>query len=123
MAGGRIRPRRSRPAGLEDVRGSAPKRAPNVRVLAGFSAHADCALAALGFAAGVDFDRLLTGTPYEAPFGMSPFAFARGTAFERALSEDGYGPVLALLRERMGFDVTDAKVVNLRAAYPQNREG
>jgi hypothetical protein len=123
MAGGRIRPRRSRPAGLEDVRGRAPKRAPNVRVLAGFSAHADCALAAVGFAAGVDFDHLLKGTPYEAPFGMSPFAFARGESFERSLAADGYGPLLALLREQMGFDVTDARVVNLRGVYPRNRDG
>jgi hypothetical protein len=123
MAGGRIRPRRSRPAELEDVRGTAPERAPNVRVLAGFAGHADCALAALGFAARVDFDHLLSGTPYEAPFGMSPFAFARGQSFERSLAESGYGPLLALLRERMGFDVTDAKVVNLRGVYPQNRDG
>jgi hypothetical protein len=123
MADGRIRPRRSRWPELEEVRGGAPKRAPNVRVLAGFSDHADCALAALGFAAHVDFDHLLTGTPYEAPFGMSPFAFARGQAFERSLSEGGYGPVLSLLRERMGFDITDARVVNLRGVYPQNREG
>ena len=123
MARARNRTRRPAPPNLDHVRGGAPKRAPNVRVLAGFSAHADCALAALGFAAGVDFDRLLTDTPVEAPFGMSPFAFARGTAFERSLAEGGYGPVLALLRERMGFDVTDAKVVNLRSAYPQNREG
>jgi hypothetical protein len=105
------------------VRGGALERAPNVRVLAGFSAHADCSLAALGFAARVDFDRLLTGTPYEAPFGMSPFAFARGQAFERALAEAGYGPLLSLLREKMGFDVTDARVVNLRGGYPLNREG
>ena len=105
------------------MRGSAPKRAPNVRVLAGFSAHADCALAALGFAARVDFDHLLTGTSYEAPFGMSPFAFARGQSFERSLAEGGYGPLLALLRERMGFNVADARVVNLRSAYPKNRDG
>ena len=123
MAGARTRPRRSRPTEFEDVRGSAPERAPNVRVLAGFSAHADCALAALGFAAGVDFDTLLGETPYEAPFGMSPFAFARGQSFERSLAEEGYGPLLALLREHLGFDVADAKVVNLRAAYPRNRDG
>src|SRR5262252_4876749 len=104
MAERRARIRRSRLPELEDVRGGAPRRAPNVRVLAGFSAHADCSLAALGFAARVDFDRLLTGTPYEAPFGMSPFAFARGQAFERALAEGGYGLLLSLLREKMGFE-------------------
>ena len=29
----------------------------------------------------------------------------------------------ALLRERMGFNVADARVVNLRSAYPKNRDG
>jgi hypothetical protein len=123
MPRNRTRPRRPQPPDLEQVRGGAPQRSPSVRVLAGFSGHADCSLAALGFAAGVDLDRLLTGTPFQAPFGMSPFAFARGEQFERSLAEGGYGPVLALLREHMGFDVRDAKVVNLRNAYPQNRQG
>ena len=54
---------------------------------------------------------------------MSPFAFARGQAFERMLAEGGYGLLLALLREKMGFDVVDARVVNLRGGYPPNREG
>jgi hypothetical protein len=108
---------------LELIRGTAPLRSPNVRVLAAFSGHSDCRLAALGFAAGVDFDRLLVGTPYAAPFGQSPFAFARGTAFERSLSRNNYAPLLSLLREKMGFGVADARIVNLRDAYPRDRNG
>jgi hypothetical protein len=101
----------------------APTRQPTVRVLAAFAGHADCNLAALGFAAGVDFDQLLTGTEFEAPFGQSPFAFSRGRNFERSLREGGYGSVFELLRERMGFAVADARVMNLREGYPPNRHG
>ncbi len=49
---------------LDQIRGGAPGRPPSVRVLAGFSQNTACRLAALGFAAGVDFDRLLAGTRF-----------------------------------------------------------
>ena len=39
---------------LAALRGSAPRRSPNVRTLAAYSQHTDCNLATLGFAAGVD---------------------------------------------------------------------
>ena len=67
---------------LQTIRGEAPRRTPSVRTLAAYAQHTDCNLATLGFAAGVDFDRLLKDTPYQAPFGQSPFAFARGLQFE-----------------------------------------
>src|SRR5437867_2876447 len=105
------------------IRGAAPTRSPSVRVLAAFSGHADCRLAALGFAAGIDFDKLLARTPFAVPFGQSPFAFARGEAFERSLSRDGYGPLLSLLRDQMGFSVGDARIANLRTAYSRDRRG
>jgi hypothetical protein len=109
---------------LRDVRGGAPRRSPTVRVLAAFADHGDCNLATLAFAAGVDTDRLLAKTDYEAPFGQSPFAFARGLAFERMIgAASNYGPTLRLLRENMGFPVTDARVVNLRDSYPRNSAG
>jgi hypothetical protein len=105
------------------IRGSAPAQSPNVRVLAAFSGHADCRLAALGFAAGIDFDRLLAGTPYAVPFGQSPYAFQRGQAFERSLSRDGYGPLLSLLRSELRFKISDARIANLRNAYTRDRQG
>jgi hypothetical protein len=108
---------------LEAIAGNAPRRSPTVKVLASFAGHADCRLASVGMAARIDFDQLLAGTAFAVPFGQSPFAFARGTAFERSLSRNGYGPVLALLRERLGFEIQDARVVNLRAAYAPNKEG
>jgi hypothetical protein len=104
------------------VRGGAPKRAPTVRVLAAYSGHTDCNLASVGFAAGVDFDRLHVGTKYEAPFGQSPFAFSRGTNFERIVRSDDYAATLDLLRAQMRFP-RDARTINLRNRHAKNRDG
>ena len=56
----------SHEAKLKAIRASAPARSPTVRALAAYAGHSDCNLATLGFAAGVNFDRLLTGTLYES---------------------------------------------------------
>jgi hypothetical protein len=103
---------------LEEIRGQAPRRSPTVRVLAGYAQHTDCKLAALGFAAGVNFDRLLVGTRFEGPFGQSPFAIGRGLAFEKRLRADHYAATLALLRDLPHFPPAGARVVNLRDGYP-----
>ena len=110
-------------ARLAAIRASAPSRSPTVRALTAYAEHSECNLATLGFAASVDFDRLLAGTQYEAPFGQSPFAFSRGLAFERIIAKHGYASTLELLRTTMGFAVDDARIVNLRDTYPKNRAG
>jgi hypothetical protein len=99
-------------ARLEALRGRAPGRSPTVRNLAQYAANARCGLATLGFAARVDFDRLLVGTPYSVPFGQSPFALARGTQFEQRLRRDDYAPLRALFEETMGLEL--ARILNLR---------
>jgi hypothetical protein len=103
---------------LEEIRGGAPRRSPTVRALASYAQHTDCKLAALGFAAGVNFDRLLAGTRFQAPFGQSPFAIGRGLAFEKLLRANHYAAALDLLRGLPGFPRTAARVVNLRDGYP-----
>src|SRR5580658_10060902 len=103
---------------IASIRGTAPEQSPTVRALATFSAHTDCHLATLGFAARVDFERLLRGTPFQAPYGQSPFAHVRGMAFEERLRKHGYALTLQLLRERMGFAVGHSSVINLREGYP-----
>jgi hypothetical protein len=108
---------------LDAIRAGAPRRSPTVRALASYSGHADCNLATLGFTARVDFDRLLAGTEYEAPFGQSPFAFARGLRFERILADRGYAATLELLRTSMGFGISDARIVSLRNLYAKNAHG
>jgi hypothetical protein len=108
---------------LEKIRARAPRRSPTVRVLAAYAGHTDCNLASVGFAAGVDFDQLLTGTEHEAPFGQSPFAFSRGTNFERIVQANNYAATLDLLQKEMGFTVADARTINLRHLHAKNRDG
>jgi hypothetical protein len=111
---------------LEEIRGTAPWRSPSVRNLAAFSQNTDCKLAQLGFATGVDFDRILKGTRYQASFGQSPFAIQRGLAFERVLRDNNYARTIELLGALIGVDATSARVVNLREGFPagpnENRE-
>jgi hypothetical protein len=106
-----------------DLRGGAPRRSPTVRVLAAYSGHTDCNLATLAFGASVDMDKLLVSTPFQVQFGQSPFAIGRGEQFERSMRADGYSRTLELLRNKMNFAVTDAKIENLRGRYQLNRHG
>src|SRR5262244_353729 len=91
---------------MAEIRGTSPLRSPTVRVLAAFAQNTDCPLATLGFAAGVDFDRLLIGTRFRAPFGQSPFAIQRGLAFEKILRDNDYALTLGLLRGPLGLPPT-----------------
>jgi hypothetical protein len=115
--------RRADQTQIDNLVGKAPTRTPTVRALAAFSGHTTCPTATLAFAAGVDLDQLPTGTAYEMPFGASPFHFSRGETFEALVKRDRYGLLLALLRDQLGFAVVDAKVVDLRSAYPKNTAG
>jgi len=94
--------------------------APTVARLAGFANHGHCPTASLAFVEGYDLDRVLQGTVYGDPFGQSQFMFERGRMFERLVKQDAgdghcrYGPLLELLRDRLGFDTPEARIVNLR---------
>jgi hypothetical protein len=94
--------------------------APTVARLAGFANHGHCPTASLAFAEGYDLDRVLQGTDYADPFGQSQFMFERGRMFERLVKQDAgdghcrYGPLIELLRERLGFQTSEARVANLR---------
>src|SRR5262249_51970329 len=105
---------------LEEIRGGAPRRSPTVRALAAYAQHAGCNLATLGFAAGVNFDRLLAGTRLQAPFGQSPFAIGRGLAFEKLLRADDYAATRELFRALPGSPARGARVANLRTGYPKD---
>jgi hypothetical protein len=108
---------------LEEIRGGAPRRSPNVRVLAAYAQHTDCALATVAFSAGVDLDKVLAGTRFRPAFGQSPFAFQRGRLFEDRLRESNYAPTLALLREALQDPLPAPRIVNLRDRHPRTREG
>lgn len=105
---------------LAAIRGVAPGRSPNVRVLAGYAQHTKCNLATLGFAAGVNFDRLLVKTRFQMPFGQSPFTIGRGLGFEKLLRADDHAAIRDLFRALPGFPASGALVANLREGYPKN---
>jgi hypothetical protein len=94
-----------------------------VRTLAKYAANSECALAAVGFAARVDFDRLLAKTRFEAPYGQSPFAFRRGNLFEERLRKNDHAPTLQLFKEHLGYDSANARVENLRKEFAKNTDG
>src|SRR5262249_11056988 len=94
-----------------------PPRSPNVRVLAAYAQNTACALAGLAFSAGVNLDKLLVGTRFQAPFGQSPFAFQRGLAFEKSLRADSYEPTLGLLRAELKDPLVAPRIENLRDRY------
>jgi hypothetical protein len=108
---------------LERILGNAPTRTPNVRVLATVKSHHKCDFAQLGLATGANYETLLDGTPYQAPFGQDPQAFMRGRMFEDSVKNDGYDLLLKMLREQAGFPVTAARVVNLREGFPKTAAG
>jgi hypothetical protein len=107
---------------LDEIRGGAPRRLPNVRVLAAYAQHTDCPLATLAFSAGVDLDQVLKGTRHQPPFGQSPFAFQRGRVFEDLLRRSNYAPTLGLLREALNDPLPAPRIVNLRERHPKTRD-
>ena len=119
----RTRPDPSIDAALASVRGQAPTTRPNVRRLAAFANVHACPTAAVAFAAGVDTNRVLDGTPYAMPFGQSPFAIGRGLAFEGLLRKHGHAELRRVLAEGFGVDFSTAAIDNLREGYPPNRTG
>jgi hypothetical protein len=105
-------------ASLETLRGDAPLRRPDVRALLALAGHADCPLAVLSFAAGVNLDRLLAGTRFAVPFGQSPFAIARGNGFESMLRAEKHAAARELFAPALGVAPAGVRVVNLRDRYP-----
>lgn len=102
---------------LDAIRGPAPRRTPDVRVLADFSQNTNCRVATLGFAAGVDFGKLLKGTRFQSAFSHSPFAVTRGLMFENMLRDNSYALTLDLLRGPLGLPAAGARTVNLREGF------
>lgn len=108
---------------LEQILGNAPTRTPSVRVLATVKSHHKCDFAQLGLATSANYETLLNGTPYEAPFGQDPQAFMRGRMFEDLVKGNDYAQFLRMLREQAGFPVAAARVVNLREGFPRTPVG
>lgn len=114
MATSSRRKTRSTDQALVDIRGRASKQSTNVRALARFASNSTCQTAQLGFAARVDFDTLLLGTKFEAPFGQSPFAINRGNQFEERLRANDYEALRGVFLESRGQDIPFRYIANVR---------
>lgn len=86
------------------------------RTISALAANPGCARRALIDASGTDKKKVAEHAGYPAPYGQSEFAIARGNAFEARVKENGAAPLLALLREYLGLDVTEARYDDLSAA-------
>lgn len=108
---------------LEKVRGDAPERRPNVRVLAAAAAHGDCNFARLALATGTNLDKLSDNTYFAVEFGQDPQAFQRGHMFEKWVKEKDYAALIQLLREKAGFPITDVRIRDLHKGAALNKDG
>jgi hypothetical protein len=98
---------------LAELRGPAAPTRHNARTIAALTTNPGCARRAVLDTAGVDKDRLARQVGFPAPFGQSQFAITRGNAFEAQLKADGCAELLALLRETLGLELTEAAYTDL----------
>jgi hypothetical protein len=101
-------------ARLTEFRGGFPVAPLDVRRVAGLLDVPGCVRRQVVDAATVHMEALarLLGCP---PAGRSPFAIARDRRFAQLVTGDAMGPVLALVRERLGAPVTEVRQLDLSA--------
>src|SRR5262249_28342273 len=85
------------------------------RTISAMAANPGCARRALLDASGTDKEKVAARAGYPAPFGQSEFAIARGNAFEAQVKENGAAQLLALLREHLRLDISEAHYTDLNA--------
>lgn len=95
-------------------RGGFPADTLDARRVAGLLDAPGCVRRQIIDAAAIPINKLagLLGCP---PGGQSPFAIARARQFERLVTDGDMGPLLALVREKLGVPVTDAREKDLSA--------
>ncbi|MCL2585474.1 MAG: hypothetical protein FWE35_23795 [Streptosporangiales bacterium] len=101
------------PDRLDRLRGRPLPLRHTARTISALAANPGCARRALLDASGTDKVKVAARAGFPAPSGQSEFAIARGNAFEARVKEDGAAPLLALLREHLGLDVTEARYDDL----------
>ena len=82
-------------------------------MIAALASNPGCARRAMLDAAGADKRRLAAYTGYPVPFGLSPFAIARGNSFEAQVKAEGAAQLLALLRDKLSLDISEAGYTDL----------
>lgn len=117
-------PRKERiEASLDDLAGVAKRVGWSVRGLSKWSDNTRCPTASAAFAARVDLDHLLEGTEHSVEFGQSPFMITRGKLVERLVRENGYGQLIPILHDELGFEVQEVAALDLRQGFPPNALG
>lgn len=95
---------------LDRLRGVAPAKRHNARMIAALTGNPGCNRRAVLDAAGVDKPKLAENIGFPGSFGQSRFALARGNSFEAMLKADGCALLLETLRavgvsaEDVGYD-------------------
>lgn len=110
------------PDRLDRLRGRSLPVRHTARTISALAANPGCSRRALIDASGTDKKKVAEHAGYPAPYGQSEFAIARGNAFEARVKENGAAPLLALLREHLGLDVTEARYDDLSAADDGSNE-
>ena len=98
---------------LGRLRGRSMPRRHTARTISALAANPGCVRRALLDASGTDKEKVAARAGYPAPFGQSEFAIARGNAFEAQVKENGAAQLLALLRDHLRLDISEAHYTDL----------
>jgi hypothetical protein len=98
---------------LGRLRGHSMPSRHTARTISALAANPGCARRALLDASGTDKEKVAARAGYPAPFGQSEFAITRGNAFEAQVKENGAAQLLALLREHLRLDISEAHYTDL----------
>lgn len=98
---------------LDRLRGRTRPKPHTARTISALAANPGCARRALLDASGADKEKVAARAGYPVPFGQSEFAIARGNAFEARVKENGAAQLLALLRDHLRLDISEAHYTDL----------
>jgi hypothetical protein len=108
--------------GLSAFRGAFPEGRRHARTVADSLATPGCTRRRVIDGAGADINVLaeLLGCP---PANQSRFALTRGNAFEKIVTDNGMAYVIALVREKLDFDIGQVRQLDLSAAAVMTAHG
>jgi hypothetical protein len=106
---------------LVALRGGLPYSAIDARRVAGSLEQPGCPRRQLIDAAAIPIDNIARVLDCPEP-GQSPFAITRGNAFENAVFDNGMAELLAIVRDKLGYELAHTQV-DLSAEALQQRFG
>ncbi|MFZ6005761.1 MAG: hypothetical protein ACOYXM_17695 [Actinomycetota bacterium] len=102
---------------LDVLAGGAKRTGRSVRGIAQWAHNTGCGTNNAAFAARVDLDQLLKGTPLEAEYGQSRFAIARGQRVERIGRDNNYEKTFEVLDEAFGYPDDGRIALDMRRGH------